>query len=304
MATRLRLSNIGVLAKDLSLTPEERQILERYLSASKTRAFLKPADIFRKRGYLDESIEILEEGLTHYPDFNAGRVLLTQDLLAKGEVRRAKMNLEPIMGELIDNPIALKVMLKISILEGDENLSKKYFDDLHNIFSFDEDVGFLYEKFVAGGVTKAKKSLIEEFHRKGVTIFPATGGSLQIQDSQKAYYDEYSVVNARDVFTNWIRSVQDIDDDPMENDNLESLTVAELHIQQGEYEKALKIYQDQQLRNDTEKISTRITQIHQMIEGVDPTPDEDLLTREQTAHLKDNKVSFLNQLLNRIENRS
>jgi len=323
----LSLDNLGQLVIDLSLTPTEQSILEKFLQTRNPRAFIKPAEIFRKRGYFNESIRILEDGLRNYPDFHAGRVLLAKDYYSIGNISRAKHELWPIIDQLAGNLIALKTILRISFLEGSEENVRKAFDNLQTIFHFDEGDKNLYNLYIDGGIDKARQSIINDFKEKRINL--KLGGlldsdilSFNTNEKEEAlsnnspqknsYFDGFEVVNTNDVFTKWIKTIENMDPNPLNTPHLEEMTMAELYIQQGEIEKALEIYKMINKSDSTLGVKRKIEELKKKLTS---SLYDNALKNKQASNRNSNigslrkklikkKTTFLKNLLTRIEKRT
>lgn len=320
MPIRFHHNDIHLLSKELKLDVGEKAVMDKYLKADRTRSFIKPSEIFRKRGYLDEAIDILEEGLSHYPDFNTGRVLLARNYFSRGDIKTAKAHLESIMDELVDNQMALKVMLQIHILQDDEEWVKKRFDELQGIFAFDKEVNGLYDSFLSGGLISVKEKVVRDFGKRGIKLKIAitsdSDSSTNSAEDQtqkellpsdidsKAYYDEFQIVKTGEVFNSWIKSVEEVD--PTTIEHPEILTVAELHFQKGDWQQALAAYHEALRFYPDEKIERRIVEIEKaMKKGIRRAfgPNSTGITLSQKENA-DQKIRVLTEILKRIETRS
>jgi len=324
----LSVENLEQLVIDLSLTPTEQSILKKFLQTRGSKAFIKPAEIFRKRGYYNESIRILEDGLRNYPDFHAGRVLLAKDYYSIGNISRAKYELWPIIDQLAGNLIALKTILRISFLEGSEENVRKAFDNLQTVFHFDEEDKKLYNLYIDGGIDKARQSIVSDFKEKRINLklsglldadilsFNANEKEETFSNNgpkKNSYFDGFEVVSTNDVFTKWIKTIESMDPHPLDTPHLEEMTMAELYIQQGKYEKALEIYKTINNSDSTLGVQRKIKELKKKLttslynNSIDNSKQANT-SNSNIGSLRKNlikkKTTFLKNLLTRIEKRT
>lgn len=82
------------ILRNLKLSRAEQAVLKRYEQDPEGRAFLPLADILRSHKKIDESLELLTQGVERHPGFSVARVVLARELLNKGMVLEAWHTLE------------------------------------------------------------------------------------------------------------------------------------------------------------------------------------------------------------------
>ena len=112
------------LLNSLPLSRAERETIKRFREDASGRGFLPVADILRAHRLIDESLELLTQGLQQHPNFTVARVILVRELLGKGLVSESWQVLEQSPEPLRDNVLAQKLRLKLTLLIGDEAAAK------------------------------------------------------------------------------------------------------------------------------------------------------------------------------------
>src|SRR4051812_43320752 len=100
----------------LSLT--EREVAKRFEADPLGRTFLPVADILRSHRLVDESLELLAQGVARHPGFAVARVVLARELLQKGAIVDAWQILEDSPVALRDNLLAQKLRFRLALLLG------------------------------------------------------------------------------------------------------------------------------------------------------------------------------------------
>jgi tetratricopeptide (TPR) repeat protein len=98
------------------LTPQEIEIIKRFEKDSRGTLFVAAADILRKRGYIDEAIVIMEDGIKLFPQYHTARASLGRDYFLKGMINEANRHISIVIQKSADNPIAQRLKLKLDIL--------------------------------------------------------------------------------------------------------------------------------------------------------------------------------------------
>jgi tetratricopeptide (TPR) repeat protein len=104
------------------ITPEIEKYEGMLAKNPTSRVFAALAELYRKAGMLDESIQLCLTGLGYHPNYLSGRVALGRAYFDKGMQKEAKEELEKVMEVTPDNLVALKVLGKI--YHGEGNLEK------------------------------------------------------------------------------------------------------------------------------------------------------------------------------------
>ncbi len=85
--------------------------LEKRLAADpNSRMFVQLAEEYRKQGFLENAIEICEQGLTKHPQYPSARVALGRALLEAETFDRASEEFEAVLAQVPDNILANKFL--------------------------------------------------------------------------------------------------------------------------------------------------------------------------------------------------
>jgi tetratricopeptide (TPR) repeat protein len=98
------------------LTPQEIELIKRFESDARGSLFMAAADILRKRGYIDEAVVIMEEGLKLFPQYHTARASLGRDYFLKGMMHEAQTHLSNVVQKSADNAMAQRLKLKLDIV--------------------------------------------------------------------------------------------------------------------------------------------------------------------------------------------
>ncbi|MFO7914890.1 MAG: tetratricopeptide repeat protein [Candidatus Krumholzibacteriales bacterium] len=131
---------------DSELNEEFKQLLERYESSPDSRLFAPVADMYRKRGELEEAIETCNQGLEIYPDYVSARVILGKCFYDKGASERAKTEFEKVLDLDPENMVALKFLGDISLAENKTGRATDYYRKLLEIDPTNDRIREVYEE--------------------------------------------------------------------------------------------------------------------------------------------------------------
>ena len=108
------------LLNRLNLSRTEREVARRFEADPQGRSFLPVADILRANRLIDESLELLTQGVALHPTFTVARVVLARELLNKGMVEASWRTLEESPVPLQANLLAQKLRFRLAVLLFDE----------------------------------------------------------------------------------------------------------------------------------------------------------------------------------------
>lgn len=100
--------------------PYFQEYLTRYKQDPKSRIFAPLAEAYRKQGDVEEAIAICLQGLNHHPDFSGGRVTLAKCYLDKNQLELAKRELDYVVDRVPENLMAHKLLGEVFLREGDK----------------------------------------------------------------------------------------------------------------------------------------------------------------------------------------
>lgn len=120
------------------LTPQEIEIIKRFESDSRGTLFVAAADILRKRGYIDEAIVVMEDGVRIFPQYHTARASLGRDYFLKGMMNEARNHLTVVVQKSADNPMAQRLKLKIDIVFDKKSDALERLDAMKRILPDDD----------------------------------------------------------------------------------------------------------------------------------------------------------------------
>lgn len=120
------------------LTIAEAETISRYERQPRGPLFMAAADILRRRGYVDEAIVIMEEGIRCYPHYHSARAALARDYFLKGMMKESNRQAQIVVDKSVDNLLAQRLKLKLAILFDDKDEVRRRLDILKNLFFDDE----------------------------------------------------------------------------------------------------------------------------------------------------------------------
>src|SRR5688500_1718293 len=114
---------LAVLNK-LNLSRAEQAAVKRFEQNPMGRSFLPVADILRSHRKIEESLELLAQGVERHPAFTVARVVLARELYAQGMLAPAWLTLEGTTQPLDENVLAQQLRFKLAILVGAEEIAR------------------------------------------------------------------------------------------------------------------------------------------------------------------------------------
>lgn len=120
------------------LTPAECDTVSRFEKDPRGPLFMAAAEILRKRGYIDEAIVIMEDGVNSFPHYHSARAALARDYYFKGLMREALRQVSIVTEKSVDNLMAQRLRLKLAILFEDRHEVRNRLGILKNLFRDDD----------------------------------------------------------------------------------------------------------------------------------------------------------------------
>jgi len=320
------------LLNSLPLSRAERETIKRFREDASGRGFLPVADILRAHRLIDESLELLTQGLQQHPNFTVARVILVRELLGKGLVSEAWQVLEQSPEPLRDNVLAQKLRLKLTLLIGDEAAAKATNQHLKLQQMQDLDSKKLGELLEVSGIAAAQAALVRDFSERGIElILPApavanlasaeisatvaspvhsgpTLGAVSAYLSSDIFADEstlaaFHVVPLDEIFRPG--------DEPGARQGgsggieLDSTTLAEIYIRQHHYSRALEIYRRLlQQSPGSDALRTKMAELLRLDReqrDTDLTLDPGLVDVIESVEIINRQMRFYNELLSRLK---
>ncbi len=195
------------------------------------RLFAPLADAYRKKGRIEEAIEILVQGLSHHPLYISARVLLARCYEDMGEWERARNEWKSVLDLDDRNLVALKAMGEIDKLLGNLDRSlewfRKYLDEFPDDDTVRERLAQIESELVS---SREPEDVAEEI------LGPKT---FHLDLEPPEYSNGFEPGRGEDSASEEEISVAE---DFEEGESVETITLAEIYAQQGFYERAIDIY--------------------------------------------------------------
>ncbi len=227
----------------------DRDLEERVRENPSTRLFAPLADAYRRKGRIEEAIEILVQGLAYHPLYISARILLARCYEDMGEWQRARNEWKAVLDLDDRSLVALKAMGEIDRLLGDLDRSqvwfRRYLDEFPDDDAVRERLAQIEHESGPSGEpeSEAEKELVPKtFH-------------LDLEPPE--YSDGYEPGMGEDSTSEEGISVAG---ECEEEDSVETITLAEIYAQQGFYERAIDIYT---------RILARETENEQIVRRID-----------------------------------
>lgn len=107
-------------SKDETRSPDLQKLEEKLRKDPTSKLFFPLAEEYTRAGRLDAAIGLLRTGIKAHPDFLGARVALGKALLSKGKTAEAKAEFEQVIAANPDNLMAHKKLAGIYLAEGEK----------------------------------------------------------------------------------------------------------------------------------------------------------------------------------------
>jgi tetratricopeptide (TPR) repeat protein len=255
------------LLQDLPLTRTEEEVVKRFAQDPGGRGFLPVADVLRSHKLFEESVELLQLGVQHHPQFAVARVVLAREYFQRGLLIECWRLLQESPVALHDNVLAQKLLFKLSLAFGDEQRVMESLTLLKQEQGIDAEIKRLVERIDRLGIAEARNLWRQDLSDLGIHFnwsdlaADATDSLHSHGDDQrsreratksqrfvldfdldtqtKSVMKQFHVVPLSEIFSGEHQSGAPSQRSPLE---LDSTTLAEIYVKQGHYAKALEIY--------------------------------------------------------------
>lgn len=160
------------------LTAQEKELIEQFEKEPKATTSVASSDILRKRGYLDESIVLLEDTVKRFPNYMAARVALGRDYFSRGLFSESQREIELALTQNIENLMAQRLQLKLSLLNNDIAKSKQAVDILRALTPMDDFTRAAKEYVDLGDFGSARNMVLAELRRLGINTAESFSATL------------------------------------------------------------------------------------------------------------------------------
>ena len=326
------------MTRQLPLSRSEQEVLRRFEEDPSGRQFLPLSDVLRNHKLIDESVELLAQGVQDHPGFAIARVVLARELFQRGMIMDAWTTLDHAPLPLTDNVLAQKLKYKMSILLGDESSAMTALQHLRMQQGIDPEIKRISERLEVDGISTARSEYRAELGRRGVElilpVFDASKSSAphggaevkmpgnaeaplplrartkrfvleyELDDSTRRQVESFHVVPLSEVFVPGGSAEPGAEAAGRGHVELDSTTLADIYAKQGFYAKALAIYR-RLLRmaphNDLIRLKvSELARLEKEQRADDLESDPVAFDRMEVVEIIDRQTRFLNGLLEKI----
>jgi tetratricopeptide (TPR) repeat protein len=153
-----------------NLTKQESTAIKNFDNDETKAGFVGISDILRNRGYLEESIIMLEDGLRRFPKYSSARAQLAADYLARGMPLESLRETKRVNLDAPDNTQAQRLALKLQIYFDKQIDARNTLSILKTLVPDDVFTSTVRKCIANEDWTGAKKWVLSHFERFGITI--------------------------------------------------------------------------------------------------------------------------------------
>jgi tetratricopeptide (TPR) repeat protein len=153
-----------------NLTKQESTAIKNFENDETRAGFVGISDILRTRGYLEESIIMLEDGLRRFPKYSSARAQLASDYLARGMPIESLRETKRVNVDAPDNAQAQRLALKLQIFFDKQNEARSTLSILKKLVPDDVFTSTVRKCIANDDWTGAKKWVLSHFERFGISI--------------------------------------------------------------------------------------------------------------------------------------
>lgn len=320
----------------LPLSRTEQEVVKRFHDDPDGRGFLPVADVLRSHKLIEESIELLTQGVQSHPGFAVARVVLARELYQRGMLMEAWRCLDESPTSLMDNALAQKLIFKMALAFGDDNAVAAALKSLRLQQGIDPEVKRLSEMLEVSGIAVARDHWRRELQAKGIRVSIddaiLSGDASSVVNSKQSMEPKkkrsgtrngrfsldyeldatmrkelsgYHVVPLSEVFSpGTTTSSSAHDSDGNSTIELDSTTLAEIYAKQEHYGKALGIYR-RLLRlsphNDLLRLKvSELARLEKEQRSDDIETDPVVYDRMEIVEIIDRQMRVYDELLNKL----
>jgi len=317
-----------LILESLPLTKSERATVERFARDPQGRSFLAVADILRSHKRIDDSLELLTQGLNRHPTFSVSRVVLARELYHRGMIFAAWQTIEDSPTPLAENVLAQKLRYRLSILLGYGAVAREVFEHLTRYKMVDDEIRRLSDLVALSGLERGRDYIFQELRSRGVEpVVPenidvngADQQGTQAQSNKNVANKPQAIshVSSRDSMhiegfhVMPLSEVFRIDSDneekfqvPGEAVELDSTTLAEIYAKQGHYTRALGVYRRLlKLNPNNDFLRKKVQQLGKLEREqreTDLTLDPGMVDQFEQLEIVESQIKFYQKMLNRLQ---
>lgn len=312
------MKNIFRILDQLKLDEQELRLVHFFKEEEKNP--LAIAKILEKKGYINESCELLATFLKKDPKNKSIRAAYGKDLFNKGLIRDTAYVLSGDAELVFENLLACLLLFQAFVLLEEEAKSIKTCLIIEKNHKHSERTAKTANVLKNYGISKAKEILIEELESIGIEpiLGPLSYAKQMVDfsDDKKIFKKEYvsdmhftadSIKN--DIIINdykrlTLATIFSSKTDTFLSDD-DATVMAQTYENQGQYEQSLRIFKDLfkknqksiYLKNKLQDLSKLILKQKTEDMSIDPVISEKIEALEKV----DYKIDYLQSLLNKIE---
>ena len=162
------------------LTTQEKEIIKRFEVNPTGPAFVSVSELLRKRGYIDESIVTLEEGLRKFPQYHSARAALAKDYFQKGLMHEAQREVDVVLLKSPDNLMAQRLRLRIALLFEEKGVALEKLNILRQLSPDDEFTRLTRQALAFNDWSCAHSRLVSDLERQGIRGFWNVPPSVEV----------------------------------------------------------------------------------------------------------------------------
>lgn len=308
------------LLEKLSLSRTEREVLKRFRSDPEGRSFLPIADILRAHGKIDESLELLVQGVNRHPRFTVARVVLARDLFRKGLIAESWQCLEDSPISIDENILAQKLKFKMTILMRDESGVLRMQRQMTNHKMVDPETQKYIDLITVSGIARCREELVRELVHQGISAdnLSQAGMPQRLMDESEVLTEEhvakprlswndpaagFHVVPLAEVFR-----PRDLTDNRYDASSgsveLDSTTLADIYAGQGHYGKALGVYRRLlRLNPNNDFLRKKVAELTRLdrIQNEGSTElDAGMVDQMEQLEIIDSQIQYLHSLMEKL----
>ena len=293
---------------DLSRT--DRESLESFIKHPKGRFFLPVAELLRKYGYDDDSLQILLDGLQRHPSYSPARVVLARSLFEKSIFTEAWEVLSQSPVRLNDNMAAQVLSLKLAVVLDFEEAAYRSKTEIEGRGFHSSEVRTLCEQLDVHGFAVARDLFVRQLIGDGYdlnSVFASYKKPVVNDSNEQEESDLSQIISGFYVAPlDQIFSPRPNNSSSNKNDQtMDALTLARVYRKQERYEKAQDIFKkllhmapkNELYRKELLEVQALRSQQEKREKEFDP----ELVHRLEQVEIIDRKIEILNTLIYRLD---
>lgn len=233
--------------KDVAQSPELVKLADKFRKDPASKLFFPLAEEYVKAGLIDEAIELLRTGIKAHPDLLGARVSLGKALLAKGRYADAQAEFEQVIVANPDNIMAHKKLASIYVHAGDKPRAVASCQAVLAINPSDAEMLKLRDEAdrlpeLAPTPPQGDKAPSDGFENEPTMVDPTLVDAIE-----PTVVDPTLVSRAPEPVDAAIEQAEEgappaaVEESPIEDD-LATISMADLFVAQGHYQRGIEIY--------------------------------------------------------------